>query len=278
MSIQVNWSKVCDNQELRQLVQDKINGALEQQLSTNPNLGITLEDIDFGSEPPMLQILKIGDLKAEKVELVCAFSYKGNASMRFKLNVEINPLVSSSHLDRLASKHMRILAADTPLPTTISAVLSKLRLNGTVEIEYKGEYYEDIPTIDVGSRPCYQLLKRWTRKHTDQGDSPLKKQTKIEPSVTIKLRNMSHSLQIASSFDGSPAADSFAKTFHSQIENGVSKLIDTPVSIPLSSSSASSSSSSSHSRVVRMERVSTMPANYLIGTLVFGCIYLGLSK
>jgi len=245
MSIQFDWSKICDNQQFLEQLKTKINHAL--QLSNNDNLSITLESIDLGSQAPQLRLIKLGELKNEKVELICGFDYRGNASMCFKVHLELNPLATHNPITQKAHrKFLHVLSADSSLHISIDTTLSQFRINGAVEIVY----HQDCESIDLSKRISevddndeisdnsnrLEQVKKWIngkKLEFKRSEEPkVLKKTQNEPHVTIRLLELVHDLHIQNSFEGSPASDLFSESCKKRIQESIGQLVDVPFSFP----------------------------------------------
>jgi len=162
MSFKFDWSRVSTNKEFLNDLKSKINSALEQALADNDNYGVSLKNFDLGSSAPELQIIKITELKQDKMHLVFAFSYCGDASMELDVNLQVNPLVSSKgRVGRLGRTHMGLLAAHIPLRCSIYTALSKFQLEGTLDLAVDINTEETTTTeeIEVTSPPSSILMK-----------------------------------------------------------------------------------------------------------------------
>jgi len=134
MSFKFEWSSISTNKELREQLREQINSTIQKAAAENENYFISLRTLDFGTEPPELQIAKISELKSDKVHLVFAFAYKGNASLSFDVNLQVNPLVSGTRIGRLSRTHMGILSSHLPLSAFIDVTLSKFQIDGTLDL------------------------------------------------------------------------------------------------------------------------------------------------
>jgi len=161
MSFKFDWCRISTNKQLREQLREQINATIQKAVAENENDSIRLRTLDFGTEPPELQIAKISELKCDKVHLVFAFAYKGNASLSFDVNLQVNPLVSSrSRIGHLNRTHMGILSSHLPLHAFIDITLSKFQIDGTIdlcitipkssptEMEEQIEEYEEIYITD----------------------------------------------------------------------------------------------------------------------------------
>jgi len=262
MSFKFDWSRVSTNQELLEQVKTKINTALREALSGNDNCIVCLRKLDLGSEPPELQIIKISELKQNKLHLVFAFSYQGNASMEMDINLQVNPLVSDKgRIGRLGRTHTGVLAAHLPLRAPIYTVLSKFQLDGTLALAIDmSTTEEEIITIEAShsSSLLRQSKEVITQKIRSLSASSKREKDMIEFSEVIKpkkkkeersqvtltlLNEAFRDVVVNSSFDGSPASGAIANSIKTNINKTIKKIIGTPQTMSFSGKSSSSSSS-----------------------------------
>jgi len=241
MSVKFNWSSV-NNQELRDQIRGKINEAIERELKMDDNFVVQLDSLDLGTEPPELQIAKISELKTSKAHLTFAFSYHGNASMHFKINLQVNPLVSHRGMvGHIGRAHMGCLAAHLPLRAEIYTVLSKFHLEGTLDLSFTGSDSEDECSTVTSRKSSEGSLVE--TEGTWQFEDVTKPKRPQGPKVTLTLLNEAfRHVTVNSSYDGSAASLVVANTIRKQIRNGVQKLVGVPISFPLPSPSVGSTS------------------------------------
>jgi len=280
MSFKFDWSRISTNKELRDQLRDKINSALRKGLSESENYAVVLRHLDFGSEPPELQIVKISELKFDKVHLIFSFAYRGDAFMSFDVNLQVNPLVSDKgRIGHLSRTHMGTLSSHLPLPASIDTTLSKFEIDGTLELSI------DVPHLSQEQEQIEMNKEKMTESETELTITPMEETssilTKSTEAIKQRLRAISSTsrekeenlkqqssevikpkqtegttvsllllneafrdVRVNSSFDGSNASRKIAKTLKKHIRNGLKKLVGTPQVFTFSTSSLVSSSKS----------------------------------
>jgi len=274
MSFKFDWSRVSSSKELREQLREKINSTLQRGLAENENYSVILRKLDFGSESPELQIVKINELKVNKVHLVFAFAYRGDAFMSFDVNLQVNPLVSSKgHVGHLSRSHMGTLSAHLPLRASIDTTLSKFELDGTLDFvvdvndtleeeggekDFEPEYVtltpEDSPSLLTKSKEVIKKIRSLSSSGREENNGhgefsevvkpkkPLKTEKGTKVTVTL-LNEAFRDVRVNTSFDGSNASRKIGNTIKKHIRQGLKKIIGVPQSFSFSASSLTKGSS-----------------------------------
>jgi len=260
MSFKFDWSRISANKELREQLREQINATIQKAAAENENHSIRLRTLDFGTEPPELQIAKINELKCDKVHLVFAFAYKGNASLSFDVNLQVNPLVSSrSRIGHLNRTHMGILSSHLPLHASIDITLSKFQIDGTIDlcitvpkssptemeeqIEYEEIYVTDdnniLPSKDLPktlltkSREAFRKKIMESLKYTNLEELTKLKKPKIEENKKTQIKftllnEAFKNVKINTTFDGSNASIKIGNTIKKQLRTNLKKIVGKP--------------------------------------------------
>jgi len=259
MSFKFDWCRISANKELREQLREQINSTIRKAVAENENYSISLKTLDFGTEPPELQIAKISELKSDKVHLTFAFSYRGNASLSFDVNLQVNPLMSGrSHIGHLNRTHMGILSSHLPLYAAIDLTLSKFQIDGTIDLcisipknkqqeqdeSNEEEIYitEDNNILPSKDLPSSNSLLTKSKEVLKQKIMESLKYTNIEKLTKIKNKNIKEenkktqvtftllneafkNVKINNTFDGSNASIKISNTIKRQLRLNIKKII-----------------------------------------------------
>ncbi|KAK9461667.1 uncharacterized protein V1516DRAFT_672638 [Lipomyces oligophaga] len=92
---------------------------------------ILVKELNFGKEPPQLEILEIGDLADDRFRGVFKVNYGGDAFMTLQTPVEANALNIYSHLTP-SFTNPGFLAAHSSLNIPLTITLSEIKVSGIV--------------------------------------------------------------------------------------------------------------------------------------------------
>ena len=93
--------------------------------------GITVKELDLGTQPPELEILEIGELAEDRARGIFRLQYSGDAEIVLQTKVQANPLNTTTRATP-AFTSPNILAADAPLTVPMFLRLSHLKLSGII--------------------------------------------------------------------------------------------------------------------------------------------------
>jgi len=279
MSFKFDWSRISTNNGLREQLREKINCALQKSLAENENYTVVLRLLDFGSEPPELQIVKINELKVDKIHLIFSFTYQGDAFMSFDVNLQVNPLVSDKgRIGHLSRTHMGTLSSHLPLHAGINTTLSKFEIEGTLELsidvpQQKEQQPEQIEIINMekisdseavpvstdeissssiltkSKEVIKQKIRSLSASHREENlqeefSEVIKPKEMEGAKVSLLLLNEAfRDVRVNTSFDGSNASRKIGKTLKRHIRSGLKKIIGVPQIFTFSTPSLISSAS-----------------------------------
>ncbi|KAK7205484.1 hypothetical protein BZA70DRAFT_160016 [Myxozyma melibiosi] len=131
MSFQFNWPFSTEDNfypKVTSLLTDALNKGAKPPIIVDD---IIVKDLNFGTKPPELEILEIGDLADDRFRGVFKLTYNGNAFMTLQTLIEANPLNIYSHLTP-SFTNPKFLAANSSLKIPLTITLSDIKLSGIV--------------------------------------------------------------------------------------------------------------------------------------------------
>jgi len=141
MSVSFNWTSLS-SKELVQSIRQQLN----QLANTNSeraadNVGaMHITELNFGEQPPDIQLVEINDLSESKVKTSLTFHYEGDATVTFYSRVELNPLFSKRKAGSRGRDFMGVMDSHTSLTAPLYITLSHFRLEGKVVLGFEKPY------------------------------------------------------------------------------------------------------------------------------------------
>eukprot|EP00834_Sanchytrium_tribonematis_P001340 NODE_32_length_37098_cov_1.132760.p10 type:complete len:394 gc:universal NODE_32_length_37098_cov_1.132760:30069-28888(-) len=110
------------NKEFYEHAIDKLTEALNQKNKPQQIVDdITIEELDLGTLPPVIEILEISELDLSRFRGIFKVTYQGDGFLVIKTKIQANPFQSD-----------RVVAASIPLIVPIKIRISRLRIRGIV--------------------------------------------------------------------------------------------------------------------------------------------------
>lgn len=140
MALSFDWNAL-KNKDIVQRIRHKINESINSNENADVVGSMHITEINFGSQPPELEITEFHDITTNKIKTAFSFYYEGDASITFYTRVELNPLVSTMKtIGSQAREEMGVLNSHLSLTAPIYITLSHFQLEGKVVLSYEQPY------------------------------------------------------------------------------------------------------------------------------------------
>lgn len=136
MSFLFNWT-FFDKDALYARAKSAMKDAMSRTKKPPIIVGdMDVEAFEFGTVPPRLEILDIGDIGIDKFRGIFKLHYEGDASLTLRTRIEANALSMLYRKQRTSFAMPQILAASQSLELPLQLKISRIVLSGIVVIVY----------------------------------------------------------------------------------------------------------------------------------------------